>query len=349
MASIEEIFANLDPKTRKLITRGNEFTLTKIPTPSLGLTRALRGGLVKGSQTLVWGPKSAGKTAFCLMQIAIYQQNGLSCAFMDAEGTYDNVWGSRLGVDNNDLIVSQVRSVNDFVDRSIELMNAGIDLIVLDSITALMPASYLDKGGEIAKMEKTNALGGLARDVSKGLSMLNGANAERKTSLMVISQARMAQKGSMYWGLDSTGGVALKFYSSAVIKLNSSNSTDNTVMGSVQNGNVILQKPVGRKVNWTVEFCKTSPQGYSDDYNLIFDADEVGIDTVSEMIDIGFAAEVLSKTGNYYYYGDIKLGNGKDNSAAFLKKSENKAVFDKIVEEVLNVEPILREENNEEE
>lgn len=332
MATLEEIFANLDDSTKRAITVAKDFKIERIPTPSLGLNAALGGGLVSGSQTLVWGPKSAGKTTFTLLQIAIAQKHGKQCAFMDVEGTFDPEWAQRLGVDIDELIVVNTRTINNFTDQAVALIKAGIDVLVIDSITALMPASYIN-GDDIKKMEETGQLGSLAAGVSKAMSMINGANIESRTSIIIISQARFAKKG-MHWGFDSTGGEALKFYSSTVIRLNSTNGDSNKIFDGVELGDKIINKQVGRKVTWVLEYCKTAPQGTSDEYNLIFDGDNVGIDNVSEMIDIGFTSGVLEKKGNWYWYKDHQLGNGKAKATKFLSDPQNEALRQEIEGEI---------------
>ena len=133
--SLDDILAKLDPKTRARVQSAQNVVVEKQKTPSIGLNMALRGGLGYGRQVLVWGNKSAGKSSFCLQMIAIAQKEGKTCAWIDAEASYDQAWAESLGVDSSKLIYSPAKTVNDMVDVATKLMDAGVDLIVVDSIS----------------------------------------------------------------------------------------------------------------------------------------------------------------------------------------------------------------------
>jgi archaellum biogenesis ATPase FlaH len=138
MTTMEEALAALDPKIRKRLSNGVGFTTTFQKTPSHGLNRALNGGLPYGRQVLIWGSKSSAKSSLCLQMIALAQEEGKLCAWIDAEMSYSEEWAKNLGVDTDNLIVSQARTINEMVDVGTALMNAGVDLIVIDSITSLL-------------------------------------------------------------------------------------------------------------------------------------------------------------------------------------------------------------------
>ena len=131
---IDGILAKLDPKTRARVQSAQDVKVEKQITPSIGLNFALRGGLGYGRQVLVWGNKSAGKSSFCLQMIALAQKEGKTCAWIDAEASYDQSWAEQLGVDSSSLIYSPAKTINDMVDVATKLMDAGVDLIVVDSI-----------------------------------------------------------------------------------------------------------------------------------------------------------------------------------------------------------------------
>ncbi|MDA0949880.1 MAG: hypothetical protein O3A64_04045, partial [Proteobacteria bacterium] len=130
---IDDILARLDPKTRSRVQSAVDVTVEKQPTPSIGLNLALRGGLGFGRQVLVWGNKSSGKSSFCLQMIAEAQKAGKTCAWIDAEHSYDKSWAEKLGVNSEELIYSPAKSVNDMVDVATQLMEAEVDIIVVDS------------------------------------------------------------------------------------------------------------------------------------------------------------------------------------------------------------------------
>ena len=132
MTTFEEAMAALDPRIRKRLSNGAGFETTYQPTPSFGLNRALLGGLPMGRQVLIWGSKSSAKSSLCLQMIALAQQEGKLCAWIDAEMSYSEDWAKKLGVDTENLIVSQARTINEMVDVGTNLMNAGVDLVVVD-------------------------------------------------------------------------------------------------------------------------------------------------------------------------------------------------------------------------
>ena len=157
---LNEILAKLDPKTRARVQSAQDVEIHKQSTPSIGLNMALRGGLPYGRQVLVWGNKSAGKSSFCLQVIAQAQKEGKSCAWIDAEASYDPKWAEILGVDSSKLIYSTAKTVNDMVDVATKLMDAEVDLIVVDSISALLPAIYFEKdGNEMKDLQDTKQIG----------------------------------------------------------------------------------------------------------------------------------------------------------------------------------------------
>ena len=158
--AIDDILAALDPKTRARVKAAQDVKVEKQKTPSIGLNMALKGGLGYGRQVLVWGNKSAGKSSFCLQMIALAQKEGKTCAWIDAEASYDQAWAEMLGVDSSSLIYSPAKTVNDMVDVATKLMDAGVDIIVVDSISALLPAIYFEKdGNEMKDLQDTKQIG----------------------------------------------------------------------------------------------------------------------------------------------------------------------------------------------
>jgi recombination protein RecA len=135
MTTVEEAMALLDPKIRKRLATGVGIKTEFQPTPSPGLNRALGGGFPYGRQVLLWGSKSSAKSSLCLQTIAMAQKEGKLCAWIDAEMSYDEEWATSLGVDTSQLIYSEARSINDMVDVGVALLHAGVDLIVIDSIS----------------------------------------------------------------------------------------------------------------------------------------------------------------------------------------------------------------------
>jgi recombination protein RecA len=266
---------------------------------------ALKGGFGYGRQVLVWGNKSAGKSSFCLQMIAEAQKNGKVCAWIDAEASYSADWAKKLGVDSEKLIYSSAKSINDMVDVAQQLMEAGIDLIVVDSISALLPAIYFEKDStDLKKLEDTKQIGAEAKDMTHAVKMLNYAN--KNTLLVLISQQRN-QFGSMHASHIPTGGMAVKFFSSTVIKLWSSEAEANAIKSGVQVGDKIIEQKVGRPVNWIVDYNKLGPPNLSGQYDFYYQGENVGIDAIGEIVDVSEMMGIIQKGGAWYTVGEERF------------------------------------------
>ena len=249
VATIEDVLAQLNPKLRKSILVGDEVPKTEYAaTPSFGLNRALNGGLPYGRQVLVWGSKSSAKSSLCLQMIALAQKEGKVCAWIDAEMSYDKDWAEKLGVDASKLIVSQARTINEMVDVGVNLIEAGVDILVIDSITSLLPAIYFEKdSSELKQLENTKQIGAESRDFSNAWKMLNYANNKVKPTLLVLISQSRNNINAMYTSQQPTGGQATKFYSSTVIKLFSSESDNQAIKGKINVGDKLIEEKIGRK------------------------------------------------------------------------------------------------------
>jgi len=298
MMVAEEILAKLDPKTRQRIQLATEVDVQKQRTPSMGLNLALKGGLGYGRQVLVWGNKSAGKSSFCLQMIGLAQKEGKSCAWIDSESSYSADWAEKMGVDSSQVIYSPAKTINDMVDVGTGLMEAGVDIIVVDSISALLPAIYFDKDGdELKQLQDTKQIGAEAKDMTHAVKMLNYAN--KNTLLVLISQQRN-QFGSMHASHIPTGGMAVKFFSSTVIKLWSSEAEANQIKDDVQVGDKLIQQKVGRPVNWIIDYNKLGPPNLSGQYDFYYQGDRVGVDKTAEILDVAEMMGRVERGGAWY-------------------------------------------------
>jgi len=325
----EEILAKLDPKTRARVQLATKIDVEKQKTPSIGLNLALKGGFGYGRQVLVWGNKSAGKSSFCLQMIAEAQKNGKVCAWIDAEASYSADWATKLGVDSEKLIYSPAKSINDMVDVAQQLMEAGVDMIVVDSISALLPAIYFEKDtSDLKKLEDTKQIGAEAKDMTHAVKMLNYAN--KKTLLVLISQQRN-QFGSMHASHIPTGGMAVKFFSSTVIKLWSSEAEANAIKSGIQIGDKIIEQKVGRPVNWIVDYNKLGPPNLSGQYDFYYQGNNIGIDEVGEILDMSEMMGVVQKGGAWYTVNEERF-QGRAKTVEYLRS--NLDVVEKLKKEI---------------
>jgi len=325
----EEILARLDPKTRQRVQLATKVDAQKQQTPSIGLNLALKGGLGYGRQVLIWGNKSAGKSSFCLQLIAKAQQEGKACAWIDAENSYSAEWAAKLGVDSEKLIYSSAKTINDMVDVGVQLMEAGIDIIVVDSISALLPAIYFEKDGEELKnLQDTKQIGAEAKDMTHAVKMLNYAN--KDTLLVLISQQRN-QFGSMHASHIPTGGMAVKFFSSTVVKLWSSEAEANAIKNGILVGDKIIEQKVGRPVNWIVDYNKLGPPNLSGQYDFYYQGNAIGVDGVGETLDVAEMMGIVQRGGAWYTVGEERL-QGRAKAVDYLRN--NPEVVKKLQEEI---------------
>jgi recombination protein RecA len=320
--TVEDVLAQLNPKLRKNIMVGDSVPETEFqPTPSFGLNRALNGGLPYGRQVLIWGSKSSAKSSVCLQTIALAQKEGKICAWIDAEMSYDKSWAERLGVDTSKLIVSQARTINDMVDVGVQLMEAGVDIIVVDSITSLLPAIYFEKDSdELKQLENTKQIGAEARDFSNAVKMLNYANNKVKPTLLIfISQSRN-NISAMYTSQQPTGGTSVKFYSSTIIRLFSSESDNQAIKGKISVGDKLIEEKIGRKVRWDLQFSKTSPAFQGGEYDFYFRGDDLGVDSIGDLVDTAESVGLVSRTGAWYQLEDGTKIQGREAFVARVKE-----------------------------
>lgn len=312
--TVEEVLAQLNPKLRKNVLAGDAVPKTEYAaTPSFGLNRALNGGLPYGRQVLIWGSKSSAKSSLCLQMIGLAQKEGKICAWIDAEMSYDKDWAEKLGVDTSKLIVSQARTINEMVDVGVQLMEAGVDLIVVDSITSLLPAIYFEKDSdELKQLENTKQIGAESRDFSNAWKMINYANNKVKPTLFVLISQSRNNISAMYTSQQPTGGQATKFYSSTVIKLFSSESDNQAIKGKIHVGDKLIEEKIGRKVRWELQFSKTSPAFQSGEYDFYFRGDSLGIDTIGDLVDTAELGGHISRTGAWYQLDDGTKVQGRE-------------------------------------
>ncbi|GAA7160588.1 recombinase RecA [Helicobacter pylori] len=281
-----------------------------ISTGSLGLDLALGiGGVPKGRIIEIYGPESSGKTTLSLHIIAECQKNGGVCAFIDAEHALDVHYAKRLGVDTENLLVSQP----DTGEQALEILetitrSGGIDLVVVDSVAALTPKAEID--GDMGDQH----VGLQARLMSHALRKITGVLHKMNTTLIFINQIRM-KIGMMGYGSPetTTGGNALKFYASVRIDIR-------RIAALKQN-----EQHIGNRAKAKVVKNKVAPPFREAEFDIMFGE---GISKEGEIIDYGVKLDIVDKSGAWLSYQDKKLGQGRENAKALLK--EDKALADEI-------------------
>ena len=278
-------------------------------TGSLGLDIALGiGGLPKGRVVEVYGPESSGKTTLTLHVIAEAQKMGGTCAFIDAEHALDPGYAKKLGVNIDELLISQPDTGEQALEISDTLVKSeGIDLLVIDSVAALVPRAELE--GEMG-----DSLPGLqARLMSQALRKLTSSIAKTNTMVIFINQLRM-KIGVMFGSPEvTTGGNALKFYSSVRLDIRR--------IGAIKDKDNII----GNQTRVKVVKNKMAPPFKIVEFDIMYGE---GISKIGEIIDLGVQAEIIDKSGAWYSYKDEKIGQGRENTKHFLNDNP------KILEEI---------------
>ena len=273
-----------------------------VSTGSLGLDIALGvGGLPRGRVVEIYGPESSGKTTLTLQVIAEMQKLGGVCAFIDAEHALDAQYAQKLGVDLQDLLISQPDTGEQALEIADALVRSGsVDLIVIDSVAALTPKAEIE--GEMG-----DALPGLqARLMSQALRKLTGTIKRTNCLVIFINQIRM-KIGVMFGNPETTtGGNALKFYASVRLDIRR--------IGSIKKGDEVI----GSETKVKVVKNKVAPPFKQAEFDILYGE---GISREGEIIDLGVNAKVVDKSGAWYAYKGEKIGQGKDNAREFLKEN----------------------------
>ncbi|MBR6892298.1 MAG: recombinase RecA [Bacteroidaceae bacterium] len=264
-----------------------------IPTGSIGLNAALGvGGYPKGRIIEIYGPESSGKTTLAIHAIAECQKEGGIAAFIDAEHAFDRFYASKLGVDINNLLISQPDNGEQALEIADQLISsAAVDIIVIDSVAALTPKAEIE--GDMGD----NKVGLQARLMSQALRKLTATISKTKTTCIFINQLR-EKIGVMFGNPETTtGGNALKFYSSVRIDIRKKES--------IKNGDQVL----GNTVKVKIVKNKVAPPFRKCEFDIMFGT---GISRSGELVDLGTSLEILKKSGSWFSYGDSKLAQGRE-------------------------------------
>ncbi|RMD52147.1 MAG: recombinase RecA [Nitrospirae bacterium] len=300
-----------------------------IPSGSLGLDIALGiGGYPRGRVIEIYGPESSGKTTLALHAIANVQRSGGIAAFIDAEHALDVSYAKKLGVNVEDLLISQPDSGEQALEVAEELVRSGaLDIIVIDSVAALVPRAEIE--GEMG-----DSLPGLqARLMSQALRKLTSAMSKSKTSVLFINQIRM-KIGVLFGNPETTtGGNALKFYASVRLDIRKIDTIK------------INQELVGSRVRVKVVKNKVAPPFKQTEFDIYFNK---GISKIGELVDLGVEKGFITKSGSWYSYGEDKIGQGRENVKNYLTEHpEVAAEIESKIREAYHLNPpveIVKEE-----
>ncbi|MEO0962591.1 MAG: recombinase RecA, partial [Pseudomonadota bacterium] len=293
----------------KLGKEGQVVEIEAVSTGSLGLDVALGiGGLPRGRIIEIYGPESSGKTTLALHTVAEAQKSGGICAFVDAEHALDPAYAKKLGVDVDELLISQPDEGEQALEIADTLVRSGaIDVLVIDSVAALTPRAELE--GDMGDMQP----GMQARLMSKALRKLTGSISKSNTMVIFINQIRM-KIGVMFGNPETTtGGNALKFYSSVRLDIRR--------IGAIKDRDEV----VGNQTRVKVVKNKVAPPFRQVEFDIMYGQ---GISKTGELLDLGVKADIVEKSGSWFSYDSQRIGQGRENAKNFLK--ENPDIADDI-------------------
>jgi recombination protein RecA len=305
LAQIERNFGK--GSVMRLGQRGAVMDIEAISTGSLGLDIALGiGGLPKGRIIEIYGPESSGKTTLALHVIAEEQKKGGICAFVDAEHALDPSYARKLGLDVDELLISQPDAGEQALEITDTLVRSGaVSVVVVDSVAALTPRSELE--GDMGD----SSLGVHARLMSQAMRKLTGSISRSKCTVIFINQIRM-KIGVMFGSPETTtGGNALKFYSSVRLDIRR--------IGAIKDRDEV----VGNATRVKVVKNKVAPPFRQVEFDIMYGE---GISKTGELIDLGVKAGVVEKSGAWISYGDQRIGQGRENAKIFLKENPDIAL-----------------------
>jgi recombination protein RecA len=277
-----------------------------IPSGSLGLDIALgTGGLPRGRVVEIYGPESSGKTTLALHAVAEAQKRGGTCAFIDAEHALDPGYARKLGVNIDDLLISQPDAGEQALEIADTLVRSGaVDILVIDSVAALVPRAELD--GEMGDVQP----GSQARLMSQALRKLTASISRSNTMVVFINQIRM-KIGVMYGSPETTtGGNALKFYASVRLDIRR--------IGAIKERDEVI----GNQTRVKVVKNKLAPPFKQVEFDIMYGE---GVSKTGELIDLGVKAGVVEKSGAWFSYDSQRIGQGRENAKTFLKQNPEMA------------------------
>ena len=285
-----------------LMGESQHMAVEAIPTGSLSVDIALGvGGIPRGRITEIYGPESSGKTTLCLHIVAEAQKLGGVAAYVDMEHALDPVYAARIGVNIDDLLVSQPDTGEQALEIAETLVRSGaVDVVVIDSVAALVPRSEIE--GDMGDA----TMGMQARLMSQALRKLSGAIHQTKTSVIFTNQLRQ-KIGIMFGNPETTtGGMALKFYASVRIDIRR--------IQSIKVGTEII----GNRTRVRVVKNKVASPFRTAEFDIMYNE---GVSKSGDVLDLGTALDIITKRGAFYSYGDIRLGQGRENSKEFLRQN----------------------------
>ncbi len=317
--SYQTFLERLNPKVAKALKTAASTEVVKIPLASIALTEELNGGLAKGRISLIFGPPSSGKSLLLLQSIAKWQKQGLVCAWADVEGAFDKDWAKRLGVNVDELVLIGSKSSGRLENEIRPLLEAEIDVIVIDSISDILPEVFIGEKGEMNEQDKRKQMGSQAKAITM---LLNGIHYVNKDTAVILISQTTTDLSMTYPQQIPHGGQKTLFASSTIIKLNSSASPNEQIEEEVMVDGHLFKRPVARSVDWLIRKNKLASPFGTGTYRMYYAGPKAGIDNNLELLDEAIKFGVVIQGGAWFNYGEKKW-QGRNNLLSAMENDKD--------------------------
>lgn len=332
--SYEELMGKLSPKLKKAVQTLDQKEEVFYQSASVGLNLAANNAFAAGGRmTLLHGSSGSGKSLLLLQSIAEWQKQGLTCLYLDSEGTVTDEFAARLGVNTGELIYIRKRGMGQAVDSMMPYIEAGVDIAVVDTYSDLIPDQFQNEDGTIKDFDDTKQIGAQAKSTKRMLDSLMYSMHDH-TALVMMSQQTMAKAGTMFIPAPY-GGEKPKFEASTMIKLSSSRASGQQLKSEVEINGEKEKVSTHREVNALVEKSKFGPEFKTARWNIYYDGPNLGIDFPGETVELGKRYGILSASGAWVYYDDHKWNGGPAAAEALRNDPDLKAEIDKKIGEAV--------------
>lgn len=307
MSAIDDFKAKLPKAVRDNVRLVNDVETKKYETASIGLNYALNGGIGQGRITCLYGSSGSGKSLLMLQSIAEWQKQGLICGYLDSEGTVTREFAARLGVDIDSLIYWNKKTFAGATDAVLPYLRAGIDILVVDTFSDLLPEQFMEKDGTVKEFEGNKQIGAHAKSTTIMLNMMH-TEIQPNTAIIMMSQTTTDLSG-MHAVQVPHGGKKIEFKVSSMIKLTSSRFDSQQIKETIDG----KQTPVGREITATVMKNKFGPEMRIAKWNMFYEGDKLGIDFDKELVDLASFYNVIDRgSTGWMTWHDIKAQGAKN-------------------------------------
>lgn len=319
MSRFEDFIGRFDSKQKKELEFAADVKVEILPLASRTLTKALGGGIRRGTVTTIYGNPSAGKSMLAMQSIGLWQKEGLVCGYIDVERTFDPKFAAKLGVNVDELVLSGSKSGARVTNTATDWLEKDIDVIVIDSVSDILPEVFVDKDGTVKDAEDTKQIGAHAKAITSMINSIHYAN--NNTAVILLSQTTTKIENTYVQQIPH-GGKKIEFGSSQMIQLTSSATDAKQIKGLHRDGDILVERPIGRHVAAAVKKNKVGPQSGTAEYDIYYGGDNIGIDSIGELFDLAVEALIVVKAGAWYNYGDLKW-QGRPSALDALRENED--------------------------